>query len=324
LYFNLIILIIVGACGTRVYVPFRGCEMEPRHLKPMFDLGQLGLMPFSPRDEESIRESMRNSDVVINMIGKHYETKHIVPTRRADGTLSRVNYDFEEVHSTIPQTIARLAKEEGVRSFIHMSALSADLESQSNWSRTKAQGEVAVKQEFPEATIVKCATVFGPEDRFLNWIAEATDRLPFFPLIDNGSALVQPVHAVDVGLGLKAIVDNHVKYHGKTFQFCGTSEYTYKEVCEFVSDVTTVKKPLIDIPVSIGNIAGRFFERTISPFLTPDMIAQLQEDVIEKENLGYLGLKDLDIEPVSMDKMAFDYLHRFRPGGHFLIAEGYH
>ena len=27
--------------GARVYVPFRGCEMEIRHLKPMFDLGQV-------------------------------------------------------------------------------------------------------------------------------------------------------------------------------------------------------------------------------------------------------------------------------------------
>lgn len=33
----------VGACGTRVYAPFRGDELDVRHLKPMFDLGQVGL-----------------------------------------------------------------------------------------------------------------------------------------------------------------------------------------------------------------------------------------------------------------------------------------
>merc|ERR1719453_823865 len=72
----------LGLIGSRVYIPYRGCELEVRHLKPMFDLGQLGLMPFSPRDDASIMETIRSSDVVINMIGKHYETKHIVPTRR--------------------------------------------------------------------------------------------------------------------------------------------------------------------------------------------------------------------------------------------------
>lgn len=93
---------------------------------------------------------------------------------------------------------------------------------------------------------------------------------------------------------------------------------------EFVSDVTTLKKPMVDVPIAAANLTGRFFEETISPLMTMDMIAQLQEDVVEKEGIGLLNLKDLDIEPVSMDKMAFDYLHRFRPGGHFTMVEGYH
>ena len=125
--------------------------MEVRHLKPMFDLGQLGLMPFSPRDKESIYEAVRKSDVVINLIGKHYETKHFVPTRRADGSLSRVNYDFEEVNVTIPRILAEISKEAGVESFIHVSALAADPSSASKWARTKAAGEDAVREAFPEA-----------------------------------------------------------------------------------------------------------------------------------------------------------------------------
>ncbi len=108
-------------------------------------------MPFSPRDKESIYDAVKNSDVVINLIGKHYETKHIVPTRRADGNLSRVNYDFEEVNVTIPRVLAEISKEAGVSSFIHVSALSADLESKSRWSRTKAEGEIAVREAFPDS-----------------------------------------------------------------------------------------------------------------------------------------------------------------------------
>lgn len=61
----------------------------------MFDHGQTGFIPFSPRDEESIIQSIKNSDVVINLIGKYYETKHLVPTRREDGSISRVNYSYE-------------------------------------------------------------------------------------------------------------------------------------------------------------------------------------------------------------------------------------
>jgi NADH dehydrogenase (ubiquinone) 1 alpha subcomplex subunit 9 len=103
------------------------------------------------RDRESIRKSLQNSDIVINAIGKHYETKHAVPTRRADGTLSRVNFSFDEIHVQAAEVIAELAKEEGVKGMIHLSSLSADENSACNWSRTKALGEMAVRDKFPDA-----------------------------------------------------------------------------------------------------------------------------------------------------------------------------
>lgn len=108
-------------------------------------------MPFSARDEASIYEAVKRSDVVINMIGKHYDTKHIVPTRRADGNLSRINFGLEEVHVDIARKIAKISKDAGVKAYIHVSSLSADANSASEWSRTKAAGEVATREEFPES-----------------------------------------------------------------------------------------------------------------------------------------------------------------------------
>ena len=96
-------------------------------------------MPFSPRDEDSVRAAIAHSDVVINMIGKHYETKHLVPTRREDGNLSRVNYSFEDVHVDVAERIARLSKEAGVKRLIHVSALAANEDSPSQWAQSKAR-----------------------------------------------------------------------------------------------------------------------------------------------------------------------------------------
>ena len=94
---------------------------------------------------------MVRSDVVVNFIGKHYETKHIVPTRKPNGTISRVNFDFNEVHVELPRKLATLAKQAGVKTFIHVSALSANVNSKSEWNRSKALGEIAVREVFPEA-----------------------------------------------------------------------------------------------------------------------------------------------------------------------------
>lgn len=183
-------------------------------------------MPFSPRDKDSIIEAINKSDVVINLIGKNYETKHIVPTRRADGSLSRINFDFEEVNVTIPETLAQLSKECGVKTFIHMSALAADANSTSKWARTKAQGEVAVRNKFSDAVstlfcvliaifnrilpffqiIIKPAPIFGAEDRLLNWIGETINRLDFFPLLNSGANVIQPVYSVDVAKAIMQII----------------------------------------------------------------------------------------------------------------------
>lgn len=163
-------------------------------------------MPFSGRDEDSIRNAIKDSDVVINLIGKSYETRHIVKTRRADGSLSNINYDFDEVNVEMPAKIARIAKECGAKSFIHMSALSANSNSNSKWSRTKAAGEVAVRKEFPEAIMVKPAHVFGPEDSYLNWFGEMASLLSYVPLVNGGETLHQPVHSSDIGRAVMSII----------------------------------------------------------------------------------------------------------------------
>ena len=45
----------------------------------------------------------------------------------------------------------------------------------------------------PGATIMRPADVFGPEDRFLNLFAQLHGRLPRVPLVEGGTARVQPL-----------------------------------------------------------------------------------------------------------------------------------
>lgn len=200
--------------------------------------------------------------------------------------------------------------------------------------------------------IVKPATNFGPEDRFLNWIALAADQFPVLPIINGGRTLVQPVYSCDVGKALMTIVNvslsifvewmipyceylykcwftsmrlqNFPEYKGKTFQLVGPDEYSYKEVYEFVTDVTTVRKRIVEVSDQLARLAGRGVEQGINPFFTEDMVNQLLEDVVAQEGVGYLGFSDLGIKPTSMDKVSFDFLHRYRPGGHFTKVEGYY
>lgn len=75
------------------------------------------------------------------------------------------------MHVTGAESIARIARENGVSKFIHVSHLNACLSSSSQFYTTKAEGEIAVKEAFPDATIVRPAAMFGYEDRLLNSMA---------------------------------------------------------------------------------------------------------------------------------------------------------
>lgn len=77
------------------------------------DLGQVYFHPYCIKDEESIKKCIKYSNVVINLVGRDWETR---------------NFSFDDVHFEGARRLARLAKQAGVSRFIHMSALNASVE----------------------------------------------------------------------------------------------------------------------------------------------------------------------------------------------------
>ena len=67
----------VASRGVTCMIPYRGEGDEVRHLMPSGDVGKVNPMPFHPRDEQSIRDCIGNSDIVLNLVGKYYETKNL-------------------------------------------------------------------------------------------------------------------------------------------------------------------------------------------------------------------------------------------------------
>ena len=130
-------------------------------MKVVGDLGQVLFCPIELGDEDSIRRAVAHSNIVINCIGRGFDT---------------MNFTLEDVNITGPARIARICKEMGVERFINFSHINARqnpeaafLPGGSRFLRTKYQGELAVRAEFPEATIFRCADVYGQGDNFINF-----------------------------------------------------------------------------------------------------------------------------------------------------------
>ena len=85
------------------------------------------------------------------------------------------------------ELVAKVAADVGVPRLFHISHLNASTESSSKFYQSKAKGEEKVRAAYPEATIVRPATMYGYEDRLLNHIASMF--LIFPPRYDTGQSV---------------------------------------------------------------------------------------------------------------------------------------
>mmetsp|Transcript_2869 Transcript_2869/g.4531 ORF Transcript_2869/g.4531 Transcript_2869/m.4531 type:complete len:403 (-) Transcript_2869:82-1290(-) len=325
----------LGEIGSRTYIGNRGDEFELRHLRPMFDLGRSRFVFYSARDRDSMAEVIADADVVVNLIGKYYETKTLSDKPSFPYIDYKTNFSFEETNVEIAKTIAELCTEMQVDNLIHVSSLAASPDSKSEWARTKYAGECAVKEAYPWATIIRPTQLFGYEDKLLNQFANQAAMAPFgyVPMIDGGQALTQPVFMDDVANVITKVVGNAEGYEGKTIDCFGSRDFTYKELAEFVYDITSQYPELIDVPKSVMLNIAKITQFQPNPMMTPDLVELWSEDYVAKSPEWYesqvgadkvLTMADLGVEATPIEKIAFRYLHRFRKGGHFVLAEGYH
>ena len=107
--------------GCQVVVPFRE-EMAKRHLKVTGDLGRVSFVEYDLRNTQSIEESVSHSDIVINLAGRNYPTK---------------NFSLYEVNVEGTERIAEAVAKYDVDRFIQVSSYNANVNSPSEFFRTK-------------------------------------------------------------------------------------------------------------------------------------------------------------------------------------------
>lgn len=289
----------LGRIGSQVVLPYRGDGMNTRHLKPMGDLGQMVFLPIDMTDEDSIRNAVKNSNVVINLIGSQHETN---------------NYSYHDVNVKVIHRIAKIAKEAGgVKRFIHVSACGADINATSKFLATKAEGEQVVKDYFPEATIIRPTQIYGDEDKYLNRIADMLNFFPIVPLVGSGDQKVQPIYVQDVAQCIvNAMVNSDAP--GKTYTLGGPEVMTKREIIAFVTNEIARRgdTTVMELPPKAVRLYAKAC--TMLPIdwrlVSPDDVDQCEADVTVPNRV--LGCEDLGLTPASMEKEAGYGLIRHR------------
>lgn len=280
------------AAGWRVRVATR-YPNSAYDLKPSGVVGQVAGVQ---TDLDDPTPAIEGCDAVINCIGILYE---------------KGKNTFDRLHTQFPETLAKACAEAGIPRLIHISALGVDT-SQSQYAKSKAEGEARVLEHYPNATILRPSIIFGPDDGFFNLFASLSCILPALPLIGGGHTKFQPVYVGDVADAVIAALNNS-DTRGEMYELGGPQVESFKELLQRLARHTGRKRILIPLPFSVAKIEAFFLQFYPKPLLTPDQVESLKYDNILNGDLP--GLTDLGITPTAMDAVLPSYLDRYRKRG---------
>ncbi|BCJ92068.1 3-beta-hydroxy-Delta(5)-steroid dehydrogenase [Terrihabitans soli] len=273
------------------------------HLQPLGSVGQIVSVQANVRNTPSVEAAVEGADAVINLVAIAYESGR---------------QTFHDVHVGGAARVAEAAKAAGVKTLVQMSALGISAESKSVYARTKVEGEAAVLKAFPDAVILRPSVIFGPEDRFLNRFAALARLSPVLPLIGGGATKFQPIFVGDVADAVAAVLGGRAKAGG-TYELGGPDVQSFREIMEYILEVTGRKRLLVPLPFPIAALQAQFLQLLPKPLLTADQVELLKGDSVVSQTAAKNGfvLENLGVRSTAMDTVVPSYLYRFRKAGQF-------
>jgi uncharacterized protein YbjT (DUF2867 family) len=272
------------------------------YLKTQATPGAIELVDWNPNNFSELKEAIKNSDIVINLIGILYETR---------------KQKFYNIHTNIPEAVAKICSDSDVKKFIHVSAIGANENSKSLYQKSKYQGEVKALTNFKNTVILRPSVVCGTEDNFTNLFSKLS-ILPVIPVVGINYKF-QPILVDDVADAIVQAIelkDNE----GKIYEIGGPKVISFGDMVKSILKTINKKRFVVPMPMPIAKIQSTITDLLpFPPILTKDQCEILSEaDNIVSNN--HLTLKDLDIEPSNVEEEMKKWLWRYKDGGQFAKA----
>ena len=267
-------------------VRLRVVSREPRkahYIQPLAQVGQWGIVRGDVTDPGSVRRAVDGASAVINLTGAFK--------------------GMGAVHAEGSRTVAEAARAAGASSLVHISAIGSDAGSEAVYARTKGEGETAVREIFPNATIIRPSIVFGPEDSFANRLA-GLSRLPVLPVIAPNCKF-QPVYVEDLAKAIARAAVDPQTHGGKTYEIGGPQVLTMREFTIEILKAAGRKTELIDVPGPVSSLISRLGFLPGAP-LTRDQWLMLQHDNVASKEAP--GLEAFGIRPTPFGAVAPEWL----------------
>ena len=278
-------------------IPTRNAYLKG-YLKTQAPPGAIEFIDFNLKDFSKIEEAIKNSDIVINLIGILFENSR---------------QKFTNIHSDLPGLIAKHCSESEVKKFIHVSAIGANENSKSLYQQSKFAGEQKALNNFKNTIIIRPSVVCGTEDNFTNLFAKLS-MAPIIPVVKT-SYNFQPILVNDVATAIVKAIEIK-ENEGKIYEIGGPKVISFGNMVKSILNKIGKKRFVLDLPMPLAKIQATLLSLMPKPLLTKDQCEILNEaDNIVSNN--HLTLEDLNIKPDDVEQAMSKWLWRFRDGGEF-------
>ncbi len=284
----------------RVTVVTRNIHQKSYIIKTQANAGYIDIVEANIFDEKKIRALFKKTDICINLIGILFEQKK--------------GNTFKNIHSIFPSLLAKLCKEYNLKHFIHLSALGINDAVDSEYAKSKLEGENNVLKNFPLATILRPSIVYSVDDNFTTNFMTLLNRLPIFPLYYEGKTKFAPIHCSDLTDTINHIISKNI--YSKIIECTGPEIISFKELLQKLLYLINKKRILVPFPLPLAKFSARFFELLPNPLLTSDQLRLLKYDNISSGK--YKTNSEIGIPSVRyFEEEVKKYCYMWREGGQF-------
>ncbi len=284
----------------KVTVVTRNLHQKSYMIKTQANAGYIDIVECNIFDEMKIRKLFTKTDICINLIGILYET--------GKGST------FKNIHSIFPSILAKLCNEYKVKQLIHLSALGINDAIDSEYAKSKLEGETKIQKNFPSATILRPSIVYSVDDNFTTNFMTLLSRLPAFPLYYGGGTKFAPIHCSDLTDIIYHVISKNI--HSKIIECVGPEIISLKEILKILLKLISKSRVLIPLPFFVAKISANFFQLFPKPLLTLDQLKLLKYDNVPSKK--YQTNSDIGVPSKRIFEQEVEkYCYMWREGGQF-------
>ena len=266
-------------------------------LKTQANAGYIDIVELNIFDENKLKDLIREADVCINLIGILYEKNK--------------GNTFKNIHTIFPSLISKISKECNVQQLIQLSALGIDDAVDSDYAKSKLEGEKSIKENFKHATILRPSVVYSVDDKFTTNFMTLLNRLFIFPLYYNGDTKFMPIHCSDLTEIIYQVISKNIISH--TIECVGPETISLKDILKRLLKITEKNRLLFPLPLFLAKLSAIFFQLLPNPLLTLDQLRLLKYNNVAsgkyKTNFD-IGIPSVCKFDEEVEKYAFMWKER--------------